>query len=417
MSVFEIGKDRYRVQVRRKGFPTYDQVFSSREQAEAAQVHVLGEQKLVLKPGDITLNDAWERYRDSVDFSSKSDSTQKTEITRIKPVLAVLGEYSLLALQEAPRLIYDYIDHRSRVVSQKTRKTISGSSLRLEIAALSAVAMWAQRRKYIIKNFVRDVARPGLAKRKRRVPAVELGSLELTAIDFDEPRLAEAARFLLQLRYLGCRPGELARLLRADIRFNNKDVTLRDTKFKHEDRLVHMTPNATKWLQSQYTHAKESTAADSPYLFSTRSRKKDDGDNVWVPYNYSNGIKLLRDEGVLPADFHAHAMRREYISRAIESGLPYATIRKQTGHHSTQAIEIYDEGLSTAPEIRDALDAHEKSLNVEQFKGLLEAQGFSKEAVQKILASIEGEKKNSPITRTFANAESVAIGKQKKRGG
>ena len=415
MSVFEIGKDRYRVQVRRKGFPAYDKMFSSREQAEAAQADVLGEQKLVLKPGDITLNDAWERYRDSVDFSRKSDSTQKTEITRIKPVLAVLGEYSLLALQEAPRFIYDYIDHRSKAVSQKTRKTISGSSLRLEIAALSAVAMWAQRRKYIIKNFVRDVARPGLAKRKRRVPAVELGKLELTAMDFDEPRLAEAARFLLLLRYLGCRPGELSRLLKADIRFNEQDVTLKDTKYQHEDRLVHMTPNATKWLGAQYTHAKESTAADSPYLFSTRSRKKDDdGDNVWVPYNYSNGIKLLRDEGVLPADFHAHAMRREYISRAIESGLPYATIRKQTGHHSTQAIEIYDEGLSTAPEIRNALDAHEKSLNVENFKGLLEAHGLSKVWVQKILANIEGEKKNSPITRTFANGESVSIGKKKQ---
>lgn len=415
MSVFEIGKDRYRVQVRRKGFPTYDQVFANRKLAEAAQTKVLGEQTQMLSPGDLTLSEAWERYRDSVDFSRKSDSTQKTELTRIKPVLAALGEYSLLTLQEAPRLIYDYVDRRSKVVSQKTRKTISSSSVRLELAALSAVAMWAQRRKYIIKNFVRDVARPGLAKRKRRVPPVELGKLELTALSFDEPKLAEAARFLLLLRFLGCRPGELAKLLSAEIRFSKLDVTFKDTKFKHEDRLVHVTPNATKWLQAQLTHAKES-APDSPYIFSTRSRKKDDGNDVWVPYNYSYGygIKMLRGEAVLPADFHAHAMRREYISRAIESGLPYATIRKQTGHHSTQAIEIYDEGLSTAPEIRDALDKHEKSLHLEQFEGMLEAQGLSKETVQKIMASLDGEKK-SPITRGYANAEAVSIGKQKKR--
>ena len=231
MSVFEIGKDRYRVQVRRKGFPTYDQAFATRQLAEAAQARVLGEQKLVLKPGDITLNEAWERYRDSVDFSRKSDSTQKTELTRIKPVLAVLGEYSLLALQDAPRLIYDYVDRRSKVVSQKTRKTISSSSLRLEIAALSAVAMWAQRRKYIIKNFVRDIARPGLAKRKRRVPPVELGKLELTVMNFDEPKLAEAARFLLLLRFLGCRPGELARLLNADIRFSKPQIAVEALDF------------------------------------------------------------------------------------------------------------------------------------------------------------------------------------------
>ena len=74
MSVFEIAKGRYRVQVRRKGFPSFDQVFSTREQAEAAQARVLGEQTVVLKPGDITLNEAWDRYRDSVDFSTKSES-------------------------------------------------------------------------------------------------------------------------------------------------------------------------------------------------------------------------------------------------------------------------------------------------------------------------------------------------------
>ena len=36
----------------------------------------MGEQKLVLKPGDIPLNEAWERYRNSVDFSRKPDSNR-----------------------------------------------------------------------------------------------------------------------------------------------------------------------------------------------------------------------------------------------------------------------------------------------------------------------------------------------------
>ena len=85
MSVFEIGKDRYRVQVRRKGFPTYDKVFANRKLAEGAQAKVLGEQTQMLSPGDLTLSEAWERYRDSVDFSRKSDSTQKTELAILVP--------------------------------------------------------------------------------------------------------------------------------------------------------------------------------------------------------------------------------------------------------------------------------------------------------------------------------------------
>ncbi|MHB1334303.1 MAG: hypothetical protein ACYCY1_17085 [Sulfuriferula sp.] len=84
---------------------------------------------------------AWERYRDSVDFSRKSDSTQKTELTRIKPVLAVLGEYSLLALQEAPRLIYDYIDQRSKVVMTRS---IGARCFRL-VCTLPARCRWNAR--------------------------------------------------------------------------------------------------------------------------------------------------------------------------------------------------------------------------------------------------------------------------------
>ena len=332
-------------------------------------------------------------------------STQKTEITRIKPVLAELGEYSLLALQEAPRLIYDYIDRRAKVISDKTRKKISNSSVRLELATLSAVAIWAQRRKYVIKNFVRDVTRPSLAKRKRRVPPVELGNIQLASLHHHIPRMAVAARFLLLLRFLGCRPGELATARRADIRFATSDITFRDTKYKHEDRLVHITERANPIINAQIEYGLE-YEPQSPYLFSTKSRKKDEsGKMLFVPYNYATGINLLREEGVLPADFHAHAMRREFISRAIESGLPYATIRKQTGHHSTQAIEIYDEGLSTAPEIRKALDDHENSLSVEHLEGLLEAHGFSKRDIEKFHTTLNGQKDTSPISRSMANGE------------
>jgi hypothetical protein len=92
---------------------------------------------------------------------------------------------------------------------------------------------------------------------------------------------------------------------------------------------------------------------------------------------------LLKHNNVVEADFHAHAMRREFISRAIESSMNYATIRKQTGHHSTQAIEIYDEGLSTAPEIRAALDEHSSLIFKDINTGFMLSSGFSQEIINK----------------------------------
>ena len=38
---------------------------------------------------------------------------------------------------------------------------------------------------------------------------------------------------------------------------------------------------------------------------------------TWKAYAYSTAVKRLRKAGVVPADFHAHAMRREFISREI----------------------------------------------------------------------------------------------------
>ncbi|MDA8381830.1 MAG: site-specific integrase [Betaproteobacteria bacterium] len=416
--MIELKNGRWRVQVRRKGYPTYDRCFASAGEARAAEAKVVADQSaLRQQSADVTLAEAWQRYAESYEFSLKSEETRKTERGRIKPVMAALGGYSLAVLQESPDLVSDYIDRRSRTISKRTGKKLSATSLRLEIAALAAVAIWGVKRRLLRKNFTLDVQRPGKGeKRKRRVPPLELGLLERMTTFVDRPRLAEAARFVLLLRFLGCRPGELAGLQRADIRFLERDVTFRGTKHRREDRLVHMTQRAANLIDGQYSAGLRS-APDSRYLFSTRRRHRDDqGRIVWEKYRYAPGVLRLREEGVVGPTFHAHAMRREYISRAIEAGLPYATIRKQTGHHSTQAIEIYDEGLSTAPDVREQIDAHESALDRELLLGWIEAMGPDHPVIKEVLASLralDDPGKWAQIQR--ANGEMVPMGPGKRR--
>jgi hypothetical protein len=112
-----------------------------------------------------------------------------------------------------------------------------------------------------------------------------------------------------------------------------------------------------------------------PYVFGTWSSRA----KQWVPYNYAAGVNLLREHRIIDPDYAAHAGRREFISRAIESNMSYGTIKKQTGHQSTQALEIYDEGLSTAPEIRAELDQLARKVQNENLLGTFEALGLTAE--------------------------------------
>ncbi|WP_175472530.1 MULTISPECIES: hypothetical protein [unclassified Duganella] len=79
MSILILPNGKFRVQIRRKGYPKYDKVFPTREAAEAAEAGVKGEQKAVEQPQDLTLSDVWERYKNSQSFLQKAENTRDTE--------------------------------------------------------------------------------------------------------------------------------------------------------------------------------------------------------------------------------------------------------------------------------------------------------------------------------------------------
>lgn len=397
MPLMQLPNGRWRVQIRRKGLPNFDKVYPSREEAQRAHDEQLLLPQRGFVPVELTLRELWSRYAASVEYKQKAEHTQRTEATRIKPVLAALGDYALKHLESSPALIYDYIDQRSNAVSKRTRRVISPTSVRLEVAAISAICIWAKRRRLIAENFVRFISRPGIAQRKRRVAAVEQAALMEATTD-EEPRVAEAARFVRLLRLLGCRPGELAALRCSDINLEDSSVTFRQTKHAREDRTVHASEAAVQAISAQINHINE-VAPHAPYLFPTEKRGAETArpQDRWGPFNYPWAIKLLRKRGIVASDFHAHAARREFVSRAIEDGLEYSVIRKQTGHHSTAAIEIYDQGLATAPEVRDALERHAKTISVDELAGMFVQFGFGKKEAAQLLSAVKGKRRRVAI--------------------
>jgi len=379
VGIHRLDSGKWRLQVRRKSL-NVDEVFDTKDEA-SARLEQLEAVTKVKNGADATLRQIWEIYKLSSEFSEKKAKTQSTELGRIVPVLKELGGYSLRTLQENTGLIYAYRDTRLRTKSTRTKRVLSKTSVRLEMAALSAVVAFAKERQMIPANFVSYISRPAPEKRRRRVPLKEQGGLQLAAHAHGAPTEVPA-RFALLMRFLGCRPGELKELRKDDVNLRQQDLLFRDTK-NGTDRRVHAVDQARGLLAAQMRYHQENTP-DSPFLFTTWGK-----DKTWKPYNYANGVNILRQHKVVKADYHAHAMRREYISRAIEAGLEYATIRKQTGHKSTQAIEIYDEGLSTSEDQRAIHEAHAAVLKREQLLGAIEAIGVKPEDLDKVMAALE----------------------------
>lgn len=372
MGIFQAANGRWRLQLRRKHLRV-DEYFDTEEEAKAAELEAL--EALAPSSDKLTLSRLWERYSQSQQFEDKAVNTQTTERTRIRPVLAKLGNYTLAELEDNPGAIYDYMDARRKVVSARTNKRISNASIRLEIAALSALVEFAKKRRMVRENFVSHISRPAQNKRKRRVAPVEQGRLKLFTRN-SNPDIAKAARFLLLVRHLGCRPGELMALAVRDVLLDTSEVIFRDTK-NGTDRRVHATAEARELLALQL----EDLPSKCEYMFFTWSRFE----QAFVPYNYAHGVRILRELEVISKDMHAHAGRREFVSRAIESGVELLTIKKQTGHKSVQALEIYDEGLATAPEVRQQLDALAAKVADENLWGAMEAAGMTLEQRQTLL--------------------------------
>lgn len=374
MAITRLPSGRYRVQIRKK-FCQLDAIFDTEQEAQAAQDEALSK----ASPQDKALDLAtlWERYTASSSFEDKSAHTQRTERQRIKPVLSRFGRFTLAELEANQGIIYDYIDERRRTVSPRTKRKLSGTQVRLEIAALSAVVAYAKDRRLIHHNFVAHVSRPAQTRRSRRVNNEEQGALALHA-RHNDPATARAARFMMLVRHLGCRPGELCELLISDVHLDRHEVIFKDTKNK-TDRAAHTTKDARELLHLQLAEVPEGC----PFLFHSISRK-----GAFVPYHYSGGSRKLKKLGVVLDGFHPHAGRREFVSRGVEAGVPLSTIKKQTGHKSVQALEIYDNGLSTAPEIRAALDALADTVNLENLMGALSAAGMTPEQRQSFLARI-----------------------------
>ncbi len=364
MGIHALKTGKFRVQVRKKGLAPYDKVFDTLAEAEAA----LAERERLTsraRAADSTLREVWDLFVSSTAWHNLAESTQSTYKQNVRPVLEELGDYSLAVLADNTEIVRRHFDAR-------TREGRANETVRLEIASLSAAVAFAKARGYISYNFVRQVDRPSVKRRVRRVAPVEKAGLQVAALS--DRAAAQHARFNLILGYVGCRPGELAKVLKADINLPRSEITFRGTK-NRRSRCVHLPSEAHGLVRTQFAIS----PAESPYLFSRRTRA-----GAYAPYSYNNGHRQLKRNGVVDKTYHPHAMRREFISRAIEQSIPLTTLKHQTGHKSTQALEAYDEACATAPEVRAVFEAMTRTQKDDMLVAMAQQLGMSREDLERV---------------------------------
>lgn len=378
MSIQQLPNGKWRVQIRRKDCAKIDRVFETEEEARDVERTALA--KITPKASGATLADIWSRYCDSRDFAEKKEWTRKTETSKAKTILRIIGNVEIAELEKRKSIIKDYIDTRSKEKSERTKKVPSGTTIRLEVALISTLCSYAIDRDYISSNPVIGIKRPTNKRRKRRVKENEVMLLKNYLEDDRAYDIHEDCRFLLCMYYLGCRPGELSNVKISNVDLSDRTILFEDTK-TGLDRRAHIVIDAIDLVKDQIEYSQRKTKSAGELLFTTFNRKK-----VWSTFNYSHSIKKLKKEEILEETFHAHAMRREFISRHIENGTELFTIKKQTGHKSIAAVEIYDEALATSRNMRKTLDAEASKTRDIHLIEMLKSKKFTVDEIELILS-------------------------------
>jgi len=351
----ELPSGHWRVLIRSNDFGRFAKTYDTLGAAQAARDKQLGDGSTDLEKSS-TLREAWQRYEKSQKFANFKENTRRTRKSRIVPVLKVLGDVPIGRI--TPNTVENYLSARKEERGKKPGQP--DDQLRLELDALSATLAYAKKMQVIETNATLGVSRPRGATRARRWTAAEEGLL-MQLSGGKVKALRKAARFMLLVRALVCRPGELQNARYADLDLEKQTITLRDTKYRGETRTVPFSV-VTKSLFLAVLEDELEDFADSPYIFSSHSMKNGEHKGAPVPYHYGTAIQNARKKyKVIPKGLTAHIGRHEGASSLVEDNttLTMPQIMRLTGHHSAQSFEVYNhaEPVRFAPQI-EAHEAH-----------------------------------------------------------
>jgi integrase len=318
-SVSPLPSGSFRSQVRLKGHKTEGRTFPTEPEAlawgvrrEAELLQRTAQTVLDDNHTELTFKEIYNLYIASPVHANKALNTRNREVQASAAVLRLIGVYALSNL-DSPTLQKSFFDKRS---SEKNfrGKPISGDTLRIEKALVSAVFGFAKKRGLVKFN---PLIRGGfdmltLNKREIRITAEQQAMLIRAAETYIQGHRAN--RVLLPWLYFilntGCRPGEAAKIKLTWCDFSKNQISVpRAGQKTRRPRVILLTPFDSFALEQLAEQAEES---GSPYLFSSHSK------HGFIPYRYYHPWRGILALAGLPADIVPHGARHEFISNLFE---------------------------------------------------------------------------------------------------
>ncbi|MDO8263612.1 MAG: site-specific integrase [Gallionella sp.] len=325
----------YKALIRRQGWPTTSKTFRTKRDAEdwsrrTEDEMVRGVYIQRSSSERLTLENALERYLREIS-PSKSKGSHESDITRSKPLISALGDYSLAAI--SPDLAAKYRDDRLATVSKRTKRPISSSSVRLELALLShlytvAIQEWGVG---LIYNPVMNIRKPSPAPaRNRRLLPDEEGRLIKAIEGHSNPMFAWIVKLAL---YTGMRAGEIASLRRGQVNLTRRVIHLPKTK-NGEARNVPLTKAAAETAGQAMENPIRPLDSDLVFF---GEPGRDGKRRPYVCKKIWN--EMVKREGFV--GLHFHDLRHELISRLVEAGLSDQKVAAISGHKTMQMLKRY----------------------------------------------------------------------------
>jgi len=332
MSIYQTPTGKWRVQVG-SGDNRKTKVFTTKREAERWQVEQEKEREGV---SPITWGDLADGYFNSSKFFQKSDKTRPVEIKASKPLLAHFS--TLLVSTTTADDIDAYKELRLATVSPRTKRKLSGNTVRLELALLSVFVRIAERKGIIDRNPLELVETPKCEKRDVRISDAEL------SIIFE--KLSAMANFEEHVHYtyfsllfaIGCRPSELAELTYDDISIKNRQIRFRRTK-NTNSRTVPVAHDDFRLFVEWLRRKDRPDMQECPYAFPCMKRTGE-----WAAYDFSNSWKTIKRKCVnlINPGISPHAFRHERISRWFEqTDMNEGQIMELSGHLTAAALNRY----------------------------------------------------------------------------
>lgn len=332
MGIRQLPSGRFRLQIRRADL-NVDEVFDSKDAANAAMSKYLRSDpsgKRSRKTTAITLDEAWETYRQSRAFLEKRPNTQRAEDTHIKPVLVRLGTRPVKSLTA---------DDVDQLIVHEKRAGKAPDTIRNAVAALSSILNFCRSKSIVPSNVTIGVSRPSAPPVVKRMPEGHQGAL-MAALNHPKYRYRAVARLALLVRETGARPGEWAGARWDWLHFDKQRIVFEGTKYKGQPRTVPLTQAAMGLLSAQLEDIlvnHTDSLAGGGWLFPVVGRNGE-----VRPIAYTGTLRDMKKDNLLPKGLRAHNGRHEFISSLVEnSDLDDSRIMSIVGHHSPASMQIY----------------------------------------------------------------------------